>query len=145
MGRGCLGFGASLLGFGVWILGYVFYLYFGPTNPLIGFAFGAAMMAAMLFLFDRLLPSVALDAPRAVPLPNDALTQGFRFAAIRFGRVVGWGLTLLLGGLTLLCAVFAVAMLYKGEASAGTLGVFCGTLAVLTYFVWTYIAKANSA
>lgn len=138
---GCLGLAGLVLFMGTWISGYVFYVYFGPANPLLAFAFGAAMLFVFWIVMSQFADRAVANDVRANDLraarERDPNFARYRFVSLYISRGIGWVATLLFGGIAAICSVLAILDYSSdGGESARSLALFAGSLAALAYHLF---------
>ena len=138
---GCLGLSGLLLFLGAWMSAFVLYVYFGPANPLLAFAFGAAMVAVFWIVARQFADRAVANDVRANALraareqdPNNARNR-FVFAYI--GRGIGWAVTLFFGGIAAFAAIAGVYdYVADGGESARSVALLAGSAAAIAYYVF---------
>lgn len=138
---GCLGLAGLLLFMGTWISGYVFYVYFGPANPLIAFAFGSAMVFVFWLVGSQFADRAVANDRRANAVraarERDPNFARYRFVSLYISRGIGWFATLFFGGIAAFCTVLAIYDYFgDGGESARSLALFAGSLAALAYHLF---------
>lgn len=138
---GCFGLAGLLLFMGTWMSVIVLFIYFGPANPLLAFAFGAAMVALFWIVGSLFADRAVAKDVRAAELraarekdPNFARN---RFVALYIGRGIGWAVTLFFAGIAAFCAIIGVYDYFAdGGESARSLSLFAGSAAALAYYMF---------
>ena len=139
--KGCLGLAGVLLFLGAWVSGLVFYIYFGPANAPLAFAFGAAMVFGFWTIASLFAARVEATDVRAAELraarerdPNFARN---RFVALYISRGIGWAITLFFGGIAAFCTIIAILDYFSdGGESARSLALVAGLAAALAYHLF---------
>jgi len=138
---GCLGLAALLLFMGAWGSGYVFYVYFGPDNPLLAFAFGAGMVflfwTVMSYFADRAIANDTRYNELRAARERDPNFARYRFVALYISRGIGWAVTLFFGGIAAFCAILAIYdYFFDGGESVRSLALLAGSVAALAYHLF---------
>jgi hypothetical protein len=154
MGKGCLSMLLSLTFLGIIVSAVVLFVMFGPSNPLIGFAFGAGIVAVMLglsFKFPVLTTSakvrevsaMGVFARLAAYLVNTSSDP--RGNGLRATRIIFWLWFLLVGALALLMAVIVLGMYMQGKEPANIThaAMLCGFFSATTVFLWKSLSELN--
>ena len=138
---GCLGLSGLLLFLGAWMSAFVLYVYFGPANPLLAFAFGAAMVAVFWIVARQFADRAVANDVRGNALraarerdPNHARN---RFVALYIGRGIGWIITLFFGGLAVFGAILGIYDYFAdGGESARSVALLAWSAAAIAYYVF---------
>ena len=138
---GCLGLAGLLFFMGTWISGYVLYVYFGPANPLLALAFGAAMVFVFGIVISHFAARAIANDVRANELraarERDPNFAKYRFVSLYISRGIGWAATLFFGGIAALCAILAIYDYFgDGGESSRSLALLAGSAAALAYHLF---------
>jgi hypothetical protein len=144
---------ASMLLLVFLILALVLYVAFGPRSIVLGYLFGAGLMIGLAWIgfnYPGVLAvadvrSVDSGAAGAIVRAAVDASDDPKRVGLAIGRILGWCLTIVFGGATCLFAIFAIALLVRGETNSGMTGaaVLWGVSSVLTFICYKFIARAG--